>query len=171
MTFVTVRFDDSKVTHADLGKVLGERIRSQDISGEDLSKAFQRFVHRPFLFQEKSNEIQLHEGVQKKEYLHEEVKENEIGVEDIRTSQKTTDNALKIRIDSTVLLFQAFARIAHVLMNQGDEICDDGFLLVETFHCLETVRSIHQIADVDSRVPAERPPEHPRKEIEQRLQQ
>lgn len=169
MSFVAVRLDDSKVAHTDLGKVLRERIGTKNIGREHLPKAFQGFIDRPFLFQEKSNEIQLHQGIEQKEDLHEDVEKKEISIEDIRTSQHTADNALKIRIDFAVLLFRTFARIAHVLMNQRYQIRDDRFLLVKAFDSLQAVCRVHQIANVDTRMSTERTPEQTGKEIEQRL--
>ena len=76
----------------------------------------------------------------------------------VRRTGQATDHALKVDVQSAVLLLELLARIAHVLVDEGDEIVHDGFVLVKAFDCFEAVRGVHEISHVDARVATERTP-------------
>ena len=118
VSFVAVGLDNAKVAHADLREVLRERIGAQNARGEEAPEAFERFVHRPFLFEQEPNGVQLTEDVHDEENLHPDVEKEEIGVKHVRAADDAADQALRVGLDFAVLLLQSLPWIADVLMDE-----------------------------------------------------
>ena len=96
-----------------------------------MPKASERFVHRPFLFEQEPNGVQLTEDVHDEENLHPDVEKEEVGVKYVRAADDAAGQALCVGLDFAVLLLEALAWIADVLIDERDEIGHDRFLLVK----------------------------------------